>query len=71
MSDQVGFLVDYPDGADTNATPGDPSHVLGDMNAGTRSGRIPVSTYQWIIVVGALAALWALHFAFRSDLKVG
>lgn len=67
---EMMFLVDYPTD-ETSADPTDPSHIAGDKNASSWHARIPVSVYQWLIVVGALAALWALYFGFRSDLKVG
>lgn len=32
---------------------------------------VSVSTYQWVIVVGAVAALWALGYSLRSEFKLG
>lgn len=65
----------YPtEGAEygTEVDTADTSHVTGNQNTsrGIGSG-LSVATYQWLIVVGALAGLWLLAFAFRSDIKVG
>ena len=62
------FMFDADDSETTIATD-DPSHLTGNKNSGGALARIPVSTYQWLIVVGALGLLWALYFGFRSDMK--
>lgn len=64
------FLVDYAQ-EETEVDPLDPSHAVGDKNASSWHARIPVGVYQWMIVVGALLALWGLYFGFRSDLRIG
>lgn len=69
-SNEQLFLVDYPSD-ETMTDPNDSSHLEGDKNASSWHSRIPVRVYQWLIVVGAVAALWALYFGFRSDIKVG
>lgn len=61
------FLMD--EDPETNIMTDDTSHLTGDKNSGSALARIPVSTYQWLIVIGALALLWALYFGFRSDMK--
>lgn len=33
--------------------------------------RVSTPTYQWVIVVGAVVALWALGYGLRSDIKIG
>lgn len=64
------FLVDYPT-EETQVDPADPSHTAGDKNASSWHRRIPIHVYQWLIVVGAVFALWGLYFGFRSDIKIG
>jgi hypothetical protein len=65
------YLYDYPTtDQDTAVNPGDPSHVVGSQNSGVWHRKIGQPVYQWLIVVGALGALWMLYFAFRSDIKL-
>lgn len=68
---QPYFLMDKDLEPESTVTTDDASHITGSLNTASLFGRIPMATYQWLIVVGALAALWALRFGFRSDLKVG
>lgn len=32
---------------------------------------VSVATYQWLIVAGAVLALWGLGYGLRSDIKIG
>ena len=42
------------------------------QNAFRGMGRnVSVATYQWVIVVGAVAALWFMGYSLRGDLKIG
>ena len=64
------FLYDYPvnaaGGDETSTTTNDESHLTGSKNSGKAGANVSVATYQWLIVVGALAALWAMHFGLKS-----
>lgn len=57
----------------TNVDVDDTSHMTGSQNPSHVAWhrKIPVPTYQWLIVVGAVGLLWVGYYAFRSDIKVG
>lgn len=54
-------LEDYP-----FEVPGDTENDAHETGVSNNSGyfaRIPVEVYMWLIVVGAVVALWALYFS--------
>lgn len=64
---------DYADDTDQIGLVGAVEATTGNKNSAFKGfGRnISTPTYQWIIVVGAVLALWGLGRGLRSDIKIG
>lgn len=73
MDENYMFGAEYSNDADQIGATTAVEQTTGSKNNMFKGmGRnISVGTYQWVIVVGAVAALWALGYGLRSDIKIG
>lgn len=61
------YLFDSPTpDAESSFVTDEASHVTGSKNTGKVGGMVSIATWQWLIVIGALATLWALRFGLKS-----
>lgn len=69
MSDGPGYAEDSDEIGLTTAVEQTTGNKNSAFSGFLRGFSTP--TYQWLIVVGAVVALWAMGYGLRSDIKIG